>query len=95
MTVTCTLGGQGLEDAISVSVVHPTWQRTKPDSDDEHTGWAFADPNGPPFTSSTGLQRCRHGWLVMPAHTLQAWKGSTSDGPAAKKGMLAAFAIPL
>ena len=41
---------QGLEDAITVSVVHPTWQRTKPDTDDEHTGWAFADPNGPPLS---------------------------------------------
>ena len=45
---------QGLEDAISVSVVHPTWQRTKPDTDDEHTGWAFADPDGPPLSSTTG-----------------------------------------
>ena len=47
---------QGLEDAISVTVTHPTWQRTKPDTDDEHTGWAFAGPNDPPFTSSTGEQ---------------------------------------
>ena len=45
---------QGLEDTISVSVVHPTWQRTKPGTDDEHTGWAFADPQGPPLTSATG-----------------------------------------
>ena len=45
---------QGLEDAIGVSVVHPTWQRTKPGTEDEHTGWAFADPKDPPFTSSTG-----------------------------------------
>lgn len=45
---------QGLEDAIGVSVVHPTWQRTKPGTDDEHTGWAFADPQGPPFKSVTG-----------------------------------------
>lgn len=46
---------KGLEDAIGVSVVHPTWQRTKPGTDDEHTGWAFADPQGPPLTSSNGF----------------------------------------
>ena len=47
---------QGLEDAIGVSVVHPTWQRTKPGTDDEHTGWTFADPGDPPLSSPTGEQ---------------------------------------
>ena len=57
---------QGLEDAISVTVTHPTWQRTKPDTDDEHTGWAFAGPNDPPFTSSTGEQPVRsHCWSCL------------------------------
>lgn len=46
---------QGLEDVIGLSVTHPTWQRTKPDDpNDEHTGWTFASPDDPPFTSSTG-----------------------------------------
>ena len=33
----------GLESVIGVSVVHPTWQRTRPnDPDDSHRGWVFA-----------------------------------------------------
>lgn len=52
MAVHCV---QGLEDAIGVSITHPTWQRTKPDNDkDKHTGWTFASPEDPPFTSPTG-----------------------------------------
>ena len=48
---------QGLEDAIGLSVTHSTWQRTKPDTEDEHCGWAFASPEDSPLQSSTGL-RC-------------------------------------
>lgn len=36
---------KGLEDAISVTVVHPTWQKTRPE-EDEHSGWIFGDPDG-------------------------------------------------
>ena len=33
----------GLEHAVGVSVVHPTWQRTRPeDPNDTHRGWVFA-----------------------------------------------------
>ena len=46
---------QGLEDAIGLSVTHSTWQRTKPDTDDEHCGWAFASPGDAPLHSSTGV----------------------------------------
>ena len=35
-------------------MVHPTWQRTKPGTDDEHAGWAFADADSPAFQSVTG-----------------------------------------
>lgn len=51
LTSPCAL--QGLEDVIGLSVTHPTWQRTRPDQD-EHCGWAFASPDGPPLSSSTG-----------------------------------------
>lgn len=34
---------KGLEDVVGLSVVHPTWKRTRPDKD-EHFGWAFAEP---------------------------------------------------
>ena len=47
---------KGLEDAIAVTVVHPTWRKTKPDDpNDTHTGWVFADPNGEPFPNTSGL----------------------------------------
>jgi len=36
---------KGLEGAISHSVVHPTWAKTKPDDDaDEHRGWVYRTP---------------------------------------------------
>ena len=38
---------KGLEKVIGLSVVHPTWKRTKPSSDDEHLGWAFGDSKTP------------------------------------------------
>ncbi|GLC40101.1 hypothetical protein PLESTM_000993200 [Pleodorina starrii] len=47
---------KGLEDAIGVSVTHPTWQRTRPhDPADEHIGWVFRAPTDPPLASSTGF----------------------------------------
>lgn len=48
-------GLKGLEDSISVTIVHPTWQRTAGDLvEDMHSGWVFADPSGPPLTNSMG-----------------------------------------
>ena len=44
---------KGLEDAISVTVVHPIWQKTRPELDD-HRGWVFSDPNGEPFRNTEG-----------------------------------------
>lgn len=47
---------QGLEDAIGVSIVHPTWQRTKPnDPEDLHNGWTFWKSGDAPFKSPTGM----------------------------------------
>ena len=37
---------KGLENVISVTVVHPIWQATKPGMDD-HKGWIFGNPHGP------------------------------------------------
>ena len=49
-------GVKGLEDVISVSIVHPVWQRTKPEiPNDNHCGWVFANPDGPPLRNTTGL----------------------------------------
>jgi putative glutathione S-transferase len=47
---------KGLENVISVTIVHPTWKKTKPeDPEDEHTGWVFGDPGGEPFKNTIGL----------------------------------------
>jgi putative glutathione S-transferase len=44
---------KGLEDVISITIVHPTWQRTRPE-EDEHAGWVFGDPNGKPLRNKDG-----------------------------------------
>eukprot|EP00542_Grammatophora_oceanica_P006377 CAMPEP_0194055804 /NCGR_PEP_ID=MMETSP0009_2-20130614/57953_1 /TAXON_ID=210454 /ORGANISM="Grammatophora oceanica, Strain CCMP 410" /LENGTH=347 /DNA_ID=CAMNT_0038704859 /DNA_START=137 /DNA_END=1180 /DNA_ORIENTATION=- len=47
---------KGLEDVISVTVVHPTWRKTKPeDPADEHAGWVFGEPGGKPFANTLGV----------------------------------------
>ncbi|GMH45297.1 hypothetical protein BSKO_13254 [Bryopsis sp. KO-2023] len=44
---------KGLGDAIGLSVVHPTWKKSRP-GQDEHSGWTFASPGDPPFSNSNG-----------------------------------------
>lgn len=47
---------KGLDEVITVSVVHPVWQKTRPgDSKDKHLGWVFANPDGPPLVNTAGL----------------------------------------
>lgn len=50
---------KGLDDVIGVTVVHPTWQRTRPDDpNDQHVGWFFgtdpSSPNTKPWTNKDG-----------------------------------------
>jgi putative glutathione S-transferase len=46
---------KGLEDAIDICVVHPTWAKTRPDdNDDNHTGWVFASSKDEPITPLAG-----------------------------------------
>ena len=48
----------GLDNAISVSVAHPVWQRTKPNDEmDGHTGWVFRASKDPPLASPSGFGR--------------------------------------
>jgi putative glutathione S-transferase len=44
---------KGLEDAVSVTVVHPTWQKTRP-GQDGHAGWIFASPDGESLQNTAG-----------------------------------------
>ena len=47
---------KGLEECISVTIVMPVWQRTKPDDpEDTHCGWQFADPDREPYPNSQGF----------------------------------------
>lgn len=46
---------KGLEDVISVTIVHPTWRHTNPsDASDKHRGWVFGNPEGKPFHNTMG-----------------------------------------
>ena len=52
-----TINMKGLQDCIGVTVVHPTWQRTRPDDEnDKHAGCAFFDPaTQEPLKSTAGF----------------------------------------
>ena len=56
---------KGLQDCIGLTVVHPTWQRTKPDDpEDTHCGWVFAE-------STTVLKSpAGHGSFAIPGSEL-------------------------
>ena len=44
---------KGLDACIGVTIVHPIWQRTRPQNEnDTHCGWAFADETTPLPTSA-------------------------------------------
>ena len=46
---------KGLDHVISYSIVHPTWQRTKPDDkDDDHCGWVYRAPGDAPLANPLG-----------------------------------------
>jgi len=46
---------KGLEDCIGYSVVHPTWQRSRPeDPQDQHHGWTFRQPGDAPLSNGLG-----------------------------------------
>jgi len=47
---------KGLEDVITITVVMPYWQVTKPDDpDDGHSGWIFANEGGGSLKNSIGM----------------------------------------
>ncbi len=48
---------KGLEDVISITVVMPVWQKTKPDDpNDHHNGWVFTDKtSGKVVKNTAGL----------------------------------------
>lgn len=46
---------KGLDGAISYSIVHPTWGKTKPNDDsDSHFGWVYRRPGDKPMSNPLG-----------------------------------------
>jgi len=45
---------KGLQDHIGLSIVHPTWEKTRPDKDD-HAGWVFRSEKDEPMKSVLGF----------------------------------------
>jgi len=58
---------KGLEDAISHSIVHPTWQKTrKDDESDAHHGWVYKSPGDDPLPNSLGHGANKCDDLLVP-----------------------------
>ena len=65
--VLSTLALKGLEGAISHSIVHPTWQKTRPDDDaDPHHGWVYRAPGDEPLKNSLGHGSFKCDDLLVP-----------------------------
>jgi hypothetical protein len=47
---------KGLDKVISHSIVHPTWQYSKPELEgDKHAGWVYRTPGDAPLSNLLGL----------------------------------------
>jgi len=63
---------KGLDYAISHSIVHPTWGKTKPDDDeDKHHGWVYRSKGDPPMSNPLGHGSftCDDDALRLDTHT--------------------------
>jgi len=45
---------KGLQDTVSVSIVHPTWRLTRRGTPEEQRGWVFGQPHGDKFRNTAG-----------------------------------------
>jgi len=59
---------KGLQEIIGVTHVHPTWQYTKPGTD-EHRGWVFGSPDGKPLSNTNGYGSFPSSWGQEDPHT--------------------------
>eukprot|EP00904_Undaria_pinnatifida_P001236 jgi/Undpi1/11112/HiC_scaffold_30.g13410.m1 len=61
---------KGLQGVVGMSATHPTWQKTRPDDDnDQHYGWVFAKPDDPPFLAPGGYGHVAPGATIPdPLH---------------------------
>lgn len=45
---------KGLEDVVSVTILHPIWRLTKEGTSEEQRGWVFGNPEGKKFVNTAG-----------------------------------------
>mmetsp|Transcript_20129 Transcript_20129/g.24053 ORF Transcript_20129/g.24053 Transcript_20129/m.24053 type:complete len:722 (+) Transcript_20129:76-2241(+) len=58
---------KGLQEIIGITHVHPTWQYTKPGTD-EHRGWVFGSPDGRPLSNTNGYGSFPSSWGQEDPH---------------------------
>jgi len=58
---------KGLQETIGVTHLHPTWQFTRPGTD-EHRGWVFGSPDGKPLCNTNGYGSFPSSWGQEDPH---------------------------
>ncbi|CAN0220956.1 unnamed protein product [Ascophyllum nodosum] len=86
---------KGLQGVIGMSTTHPTWQKTRPDDDnDHHYGWAFADPEDPPLVPPSGHGEISSGVTIPdPLHGFKMVRDIYDM--AAGAGTLKKYTVPI
>ena len=91
----------GLEAALPLTTVHPTWQRTSPNTDN-HSGWVFRKPTDPPVLhpSQKTHVKCDNDCIPPPPQYQDRWTSvrsiyetSASSGATSPKDIK--FTVPL
>lgn len=84
----------GLEKVVPMYVVHPTWQKTKPDVD-EHSGWVFVSPNGEPLLHPSGENKIDCDEFCVPPPTELNWTSARSVYDTAGAGNAKKYTVPI
>lgn len=85
----------GLENAVPLCVVHPTWAATKPDVDG-HRGWVFVDPKSDPITHPSGVNTVSNqGCVLPPPEFAKEWTSVRSIYDASGDGDAKKFTVPI
>ena len=85
----------GLENAVPLCVVHPTWAETKPDVDG-HRGWVFVSPESDPIMHPSGVNTVStQGCILPPSEFAQEWKSVRSIYDASGAGDAKKFTVPI
>ena len=84
----------GLEQAVPMAVVHPTWAATNPNVDD-HFGWVFSSPSDPPIQHPSGENEvaCDEQCIPPPSHL--NWPSARSVYDTSAPGATTKFTVPI